>query len=52
MNFTCTWCGKDFPGKGYLLATTEGTEIVDPVCFTGAIPEPEPPKKAPAKKDK
>lgn len=29
----CAWTGDDFEGKGYILQTTDGTELVSAAAF-------------------
>jgi hypothetical protein len=40
---TCAWTGEEFEGKGYILTTTEGTEVVSAAAFLAPwTPAPEP----------
>lgn len=33
MAHTCAWTGEEFTGKGYVLKTTEGSEVVSEAAF-------------------
>lgn len=44
----CAWTGEDFEGKGYIIQTTEGFEVVSAAAFLA--PWQPPAKKAPAVK--
>jgi hypothetical protein len=41
----CAWTGAQFEGKGYILTTTEGTELVSEAAFLAPW---QPPEQAPA----
>jgi hypothetical protein len=30
---TCAWTGEEFEGKGYILTSTDGTEVVSEAAF-------------------
>lgn len=33
MTRECAWTGEEFTGKGYIVTTTEGTEVVSAAAF-------------------